>query len=107
VKNRPIGYSREGLITVPVVNGDLNVHYNALRQELTRSGAVANVAASSSPTTDVWNNQSGFKWDGKDPNMTPSFAVFFSTFDYGATVDWQLVAGRDFSRIISLRIRRR
>jgi ABC-type antimicrobial peptide transport system permease subunit len=98
VKNRPIGYSREGLITVPVVNGDLDVHYNALRQELTRSGAVANVAASSSPTTDVWNNQSGFKWDGKDPNMTPSFAVFFSTFDYGATVDWQLVEGRDFSR---------
>jgi putative ABC transport system permease protein len=98
VKNRPIGYSREGLITVPVVNSDLDVHYNALRQELTRSGAVTNVAASSSPTTDVWNNQSGFKWDGKDPNMTPSFAVFFSTFDYGATVDWQLVAGRDFSR---------
>jgi ABC-type antimicrobial peptide transport system permease subunit len=97
VKNRPIGYSREGLITVPVMNGDLDVHYNALRQELMRSGAAANVAASSSPTTDVWNNQSGFKWDGKDPNMTPSFAVFFSSFDYGTTVDWQLVAGRDFS----------
>ncbi len=97
VKNRPIGYSREGLISVPIVNNDLTVHYNALRQELLRSGAVINVAASSSPTTDVYNNQSGFKWEGKDPTMTPSFAVFFGTFDYGATVGWQLVAGRDFS----------
>ncbi len=63
-----------------------------------RSGSVVNVAESSSPTTATYNNQSGFVWEGKDPNMTPTFAVFWGTYDFGPTVGWQLVAGRDFSR---------
>jgi hypothetical protein len=97
VKDRPVGYTREGLITVDIINQDLTRHYDPLRQELLGSGAVVNVAESSSPTTDVWNNQSGFDWDGKDPNLSPSFAVIWATGDFGATVGWQFVAGRDFS----------
>jgi ABC-type antimicrobial peptide transport system permease subunit len=97
VKNRPVGYTREGLITVDIINQDLPRHYDALRQELLGSGAVANVAESSSPTTNTWNNQSGFDWAGKDPNLSPSFAVIWATADFGATVGWQFVAGRDFS----------
>jgi len=98
VKNRPVGYSRDGLITVDVIGQELPRHYAALRQDLLRSGAVVNVAESSSPTTATYNNQSGFKWEGKDPNMTPSFAVIWGTFDFGPTICWQFVAGRDFSR---------
>ncbi|HEV3326426.1 MAG TPA: ABC transporter permease [Puia sp.] len=97
VKNRPVGYTREGLITIDIINQDLPRHYDALRQELLGSGAVANVAESSSPTTNTWNNQSGFDWAGKDPNLSPSFAVIWGTGDFGATVGWQFVAGRDFS----------
>jgi putative ABC transport system permease protein len=98
VKNRPIGYSREGLLTVDIINQELSRHYNLIRQELLKSGAVVNIAASSSPTTAVYNNQSGFDWPGKDPNMNPSFAVFWGAHDFGATIGWQFVAGRDFSR---------
>jgi ABC-type antimicrobial peptide transport system permease subunit len=98
VKDRPVGYSRDGLITVDIINQELPRHYEALRQDLLRSGAVVNMAQSSSPTTATYNNQSGFIWEGKDPNMTPSFAVFWGTIDFGPTVGWQFVAGRDFSR---------
>jgi hypothetical protein len=98
VKNRPVGYSRDGLITVDIIGQELPKHYEALRQDLLRSGAVVNMAESSSPTTATYNNQSGFIWEGKDPNMTPSFAVFWGTLDFGPTVGWQFVAGRDFSR---------
>jgi predicted permease len=98
VKNRPVGYSREGLITVDIIGQELPRHYEALRQDLLRSGAVTNMAESSSPTTATYNNQSGFIWEGKDPNMTPSFAVFWGTMDFGPTVGWQFMAGRDFSR---------
>ena len=98
VKNRPVGYSKDGLISVDILNDDIPRHFAALRQELIQSGAVANACMSSSPTTDVWNNQSGFTWEGKDPTMTPTFAVFWNTIDYGATVGYQFLAGRDFSR---------
>jgi len=97
-KNRPIGYNREGLITVAMNTPDLYPHYNSLRSDLLASGVVADVAMSTSPTTAVWANQSGFSWPGKDPAMSPSFAVITMTHDYGKTVGWQFVEGRDFSR---------
>ena len=98
VKNRPVGYSREGLVTIDILNNDIPHHFAALRQELIQSGAAVDACMSSSPTTEVWNNQSGFTWEGKDPTMTPTFAVFWNTIDYGPTVGWQFLAGRDFSR---------
>ena len=98
VKNRPVGYLRKGLVTIDIIGQEVPKHYEPLRQDLLRSGAVVNVAESSSPTTATYNNQSAFIWEGKDPNMTPTFAVFWGTHDFGPTVGWQLVAGRDFSR---------
>jgi putative ABC transport system permease protein len=98
VKDRPVGYSRAGLITVDIIGQELPKHYEPLRQDLLRSGAVVNVAESSSPTTQTYNNQSGFVWEGKDPNMTPTFAVYWGTYDFGPTIAWQFVAGRDFSK---------
>ena len=101
VKNRPVGYTRDGLLTIDITTKDLTRHYNSIREELLHSGAVVNVTESSSPTTAVWSNQSGFTWEGKDPNLVPSFAVIHVTHDFGSTVGWQFVAGRDFSRSFS------
>jgi hypothetical protein len=93
-----VGYTREGLVSVDILDGYLPAHFQALRQELLQSGAATDAAMSSSPLTDVWNNHSGFSWEGKDPNLTPTFAAFYNTFEYGRTVHWNIVAGRDFSR---------
>ena len=46
-KDRPIGYTREGLITVPINTDTLQHQTNALRNELLATGMVANVAESS------------------------------------------------------------
>ncbi len=97
-KNRPVGYTREGLISVEMNTPDLYGHYGSLRSDLINTGMVENMAESSSPTTDVWSNQSGFDWRGKDPNIVPSFAVIAVTHDFGKTVGWQFKEGRDFSR---------
>ncbi|MDP4246099.1 MAG: ABC transporter permease [Bacteroidota bacterium] len=96
--DRPVGYTREGLITVLANTMDLYTHYNSIRNDLIRSGAAANVAMSASPTTNIWSNQSGFDWPGKDPNMEPTFAIISVTHDFGNTVGWQFLSGRDFSR---------
>ncbi|HWB27746.1 MAG TPA: ABC transporter permease [Chitinophagaceae bacterium] len=97
-KNRPIGFSRNGLITIDMNTPELYGHYGGLRDDLLRTGAVEDMAESSSPTTGVWSNQSGFDWRGKDPNMVPTFGTIAVTHDFGKTVGWQFVAGRDFSR---------
>jgi ABC-type antimicrobial peptide transport system permease subunit len=97
-KDRPVGYTREGLITVMMNTPDLFGHYDALRNDLIATGAVENMAESSSPSTDVWSNQIGFDWEGKDPNSLPLFGTIGVTQDYGRTIGWHIIEGRDFSR---------
>ena len=97
-KNRPVNYRNEGLITVPMSTPDLYGHYGAIRNDLLATGVVTNMAESSSPTTEVWANQIGFNWEGKDPNTLPSFGTIAVTEDFGKTIGWQLKEGRDFSR---------
>ena len=97
-KNRPVGYTREGLITVQMNTPDMFGHYDAIRNDLINTGTVENMAESSSPTTDVWSNNIGFDWQGKDPSITPVFGTIYVTPDFGKTIGWQIKSGRDFSR---------
>lgn len=99
-KNRPIGYSRDGLISITLNTPDLLGHYDALRNDLLETGAVAEMCTSSSPTTDV-NSSNVLGWEGKDPNFNANFGTIAVTHDYGKTVGWQFREGRDFSRQFS------
>jgi ABC-type antimicrobial peptide transport system permease subunit len=97
-KNRPVNYRSEGLITVPLSTPDLYAHFDALRDDLLATGVVDDMAQSSSPTTNVYSNQIGFNWQGKDPNTLPSFGVIAVATDFGKTIGWQIKEGRDFSK---------
>ena len=98
VKNRPVGYTREGLLTINLNTVDMHQHFDAIRNDLLHTGAVSCLAQSSSSTTEVNLTLSSFSWTGKDPNMLPDFVVMYVTHDFGKTVGWQFTDGRDFSR---------
>ena len=100
-KDRPIGYSRDGLIAITINTPELVGHYDALRSDLLKTGAVYEMSQSSSPTTGVYSNQIGFNWEGKDPNLQALFGVIAVSHDYGKSVGWNFVEGRDFSRNFS------
>jgi ABC-type antimicrobial peptide transport system permease subunit len=53
---------------------------------------------STSPTTDVWNTNGGFDWEGKDPNMGVDFPNSGVTYEFGKVIGWHIKEGRDFSR---------
>ncbi|HWD86644.1 MAG TPA: ABC transporter permease [Mucilaginibacter sp.] len=97
-KNRPVGYTREGLISIDMSTPDLYGHYDALRNDLIATGVVENMAESSSPTTSVYSNQIGFDWEGKTPGSNPLFGTIAVTRDFGKTIGWHIRDGRDFSR---------
>ena len=100
-KGRPVGYTREGLITVDMNTPELYTHYNALRNELIQSGATENMGESNSASTEIWSNNSGFNWEGKDPHTDPLFGTIAVTHDFGKTIGWKVVGrGRDFSERI-------
>lgn len=96
-KNRPIGYSRDGLISINITSPKILTHYEALRNDLLNSGAVAEICTSSSPTTAVGSNDN-WNWEGNPPDQKTNFGTIAVTHDYGKTIGWQFKAGRDFSR---------
>jgi putative ABC transport system permease protein len=95
-KDRPVGYTRNGVVTLPLTN-EIHSHFNAIRDELIQSGVVASMAEAGSPTTGTWSSTSGFSWKGKDPNLSIDFSNVGVSYDYGKTVGWQIKEGRDFS----------
>ncbi|MBS1532381.1 MAG: ABC transporter permease [Bacteroidetes bacterium] len=97
-KDRPVGYTREGLISIDMSTPDLYGHYDALRSDLISTGVVENMAESSSPTTEVYSNTIDFDWEGKTPGTNPLFGNIAVTRDFGKTIGWHIRQGRDFSR---------
>ena len=97
-KNRPIGYNRNGLIMINMKTPEFYGKHDVLSSELKKRGAITSMAESNSPLTAVWNNSSGFGWEGKDPNLDTDFAVVWVSPDYGKTVGFEMKEGRDFSK---------
>jgi len=97
-KDRPIGYSRNGLITLQMSTGDIHKHFETVKNELINGGAIANLAEAGSPPTAVWSTNAGFDWNGKDPGQAVEFPNIDVSYEYGKTVGWQFKDGRDFSR---------
>jgi ABC-type antimicrobial peptide transport system permease subunit len=97
-KDRPMGYDRDNLVMVKMNDPNYTGKYGLLRDQLKNTGAVEEMAQSSAPMTNVVSNWGFFDWPGKDPDRQTDFAAFHVTHDFGKTVGWQFVEGRDFSR---------
>ena len=97
-KNRPVGYSRSGLLQVAMRTPDIHNHFGAFRNELLQSGAVAEVAESEGPVTNVLDDNQGITWKGKDPNLQDDFGTVPVSPEFGKTIGWKIKEGRDLSR---------
>ncbi len=97
VKDRPIGYDIDRLLTVPL-KSEINQRFETLRSELLQTGAVEEVAKSESPVTNMFITNSGLDWRGKDPGMQDEFVTMRVSHEFGKTVNWEIAEGRDFSR---------
>jgi putative ABC transport system permease protein len=97
-KNRPIGYNRNRLVTIPIVTNEVHKNFAAIRDELKSSGEVSEIAETSSATTYVDDVDNGFSWKGKDPSAQEDFGVVYISPEFGNTVSWHIKEGRDFSR---------
>jgi len=94
---RPTGYQPDNLILVPMLTEDIRSHFNAAKNELLNTGAVTEMARSESTTTDIWGTDTDLYWTGKDPGTPVDFPNTGISADYGRTVGWTFIEGRDFS----------
>jgi predicted permease len=97
VRDRPVGYDREGLILVPMQNDYTRQHYDAVRTQLLQTGLVEEVAASQSSVINSFTTNMGYSWRGKDPALQEEFNVNTVTPEFGRATGWKIIEGRDFS----------
>jgi ABC-type antimicrobial peptide transport system permease subunit len=95
-KDRPIGYNRSNLLSIPYSTEIKN--YSAFRDELIRTNAVTNVSKSSNPTTGIWSSADNLSWKGKDPNRQEVFGTVLIDPDFADVVGWKIKEGRNFSK---------
>ncbi len=98
VKNRPVGYDKEGLIQIPAAGREFSEKRELIRREFLASGAITEMSTSSAPTTEVWSNAGNYTWDGKPDDFQVSLAWTLVSPEYAKSLGLKVIMGRDFSR---------
>jgi putative ABC transport system permease protein len=97
-EDRPVGYDRAGLINIPINTDALDRNYEALRTGLLKTGVVTGVANASTLLTAFYQNDA-MLWPGMTEEQKN---IFFRDIevnsDFGPTIGWTVLRGRDFSR---------
>ena len=96
-KDRPVGYEREGLLSVSIKNPADIQKLSTLRSELIRQGTIVDAATSSNDATYYGELYAGYTWPQKDPSVVGDFATMNVSPGYGRTIGWTLAQGRAFS----------
>jgi putative ABC transport system permease protein len=96
-RNRPAGYSIERLMTTSMGH-DLYKNYDALKNDLLKTGMVERVAKASSPLSDITHYPGITNWPGKTADKTYINAGILEVSDnYFKSVGMKLLLGRMFS----------
>ena len=97
-KDRPVGYERAGLIAIQETTPEIYTNYDIIRSELLRTGAAVGMAESQAPITNIYMGSDGWEWKGKRLGQKDAFARVAMRTEYGETIRWKVLMGRDFSK---------
>lgn len=97
-RNRPVGYTRTGLVKMQLHTRNIHDHFAAFRNDLLRTGAASEVTESVAPVTESWPFNGGLTWtDHIKPGINdPDFSMKGVSPSYIKTVGLQVTNGRDF-----------
>jgi putative ABC transport system permease protein len=97
-KDRSTGYNRNNLIEVDINTPELYEHARAIQTALLASGAAENLSASSCPITSQNGGTTALSWPGKRDDQHNLILSNRITPEFGKTIGWHVITGRDFSR---------
>jgi putative ABC transport system permease protein len=96
-KDRPTGYNNDRLIEVNMMTPEIRKNFEVLRTELLNSGYIKDISRSMGSVTEDYGGTTAVNWKGKVPDSKPLVMAGRITHNYGRTLGWNLLAGRDFS----------
>jgi putative ABC transport system permease protein len=97
IQTRNLGYDRENLLYIPI-EGELGTKYNIFKNEIENKPGILSISKIGTTPTFIDNGTINVNWDGKDPNLTISFAHAMVGYDFIHTMKLKILEGRDFSK---------
>jgi ABC-type antimicrobial peptide transport system permease subunit len=94
-ESRDSGYVKDKLVYIPI-EGEIDKHYDAIKNELLNAGAAAAVTKSMSPISTRYSDGWGWTWEGStEADKKTDFVRMASDADFIKTMGVRLLAGRD------------
>lgn len=99
IKNKPVGFNKDGLVEVPIQGNLMNKNkLYLLEEQLLKSGAVSHASYFSNRLNESGNNTFDVDWSGKNPKDDVLFNYRCAGADFAATVGANMIAGKGFSK---------
>ncbi len=100
-RNRPLGYDANRLMTTRMSN-DLNKNYQALKNDLLKTGIVESITKGSCPLSDITNYPGISNWPGKTADKVFMRAgIIYVGDNYFNAIGIKIKSGSNFSENIS------
>lgn len=96
-KDRPPGYSPEGLISIKRTSREFLNKSKVLKRELINSGYAMAAGSSNYSITNNRGSNNGFSWEGMEQDFDKQFNTINITYGYAEAVGMDFITGRDFS----------
>ncbi|MEP7080290.1 MAG: ABC transporter permease [Ginsengibacter sp.] len=96
-KNRDLGFNKDNILYAPVTP-NLMKGFASLKQNILNTNLVSSVSLSAFSPISMYNNGSGWEWEGKNENEELLVTRVTADADYLKTFGIQLQAGRGFSQ---------
>ncbi|HMH21479.1 MAG TPA: ABC transporter permease [Puia sp.] len=95
IQTRNLGYNRENLLYIPL-DGELLKRYDLFKQEAVKLAGIRQVTRMSNAPTVIDNGTVAVEWEGKAPDLRPSFFNASVGYDFARTMQLQVLEGHDF-----------
>jgi predicted permease len=95
MKTKSLGFDRDHLAYFRLEGALLN-DIEAAKQDLLRIPGVRSATAAAHSPIGIYNNGSGWDWEGRDPNVDPLVTYFGVDADFLATFGMRLTRGETF-----------
>ena len=97
IQSKNLGYDRDNLLYIPI-EGDLVKNYGLFKQKALQQQGVLSISKMRNSPTVIEHHTGSISWEGKNPNLTVSFADGVVGYDFVKTMSLKLKEGRDFSK---------
>ncbi|HLP92909.1 MAG TPA: ABC transporter permease [Saprospiraceae bacterium] len=95
LRNRPLGFTQENLLFVPMGGGTVN-QWEVFRQEVQQLPQVSGVCSVSGNMLNFGSNTTGIEWPGKTEDQDFLVTITNAGEGFAKTIGLKLLEGRDF-----------